>query len=150
MSVYQGDPAIKITADGATLEFNEGQPVMDKGYENAVLISLFTKQNWSGNVFFRNQDQRIGSDFEASMTLPINVSGLNRRRDAAIKALEWAVTAGLFQSVDVEVTNPRAQVIMVRIRITPPFGEDVNLSLSNEGASWRFQREDPAHRRFKC
>ena len=150
MSVFQGDPAIKITADGATLEFTEGQPVMDKGFENTVLISLFTKQNWPGNVFFRNAAQRIGSDFEESLKLPLNLDGLNKRRDAAEKSLQWAIDAGLFASVDVQVTNPQGQVIMVKIRITPPSGEDVNLSLSNEGASWRFQREDPAHRRFTC
>jgi len=148
-SIYQGDPAIKIDRDGADLQFDEGQPVMDKGFENSVIISLFSKPNWPGNVLFRSESQQIGSDFEESNKLPINKDGLNARRDAASKALEWAVSDGLFQEVDVLVTNPNSNTILVSILITPPNGESVNLTLENFGSNWRFQKEDPAHRRFK-
>ena len=147
-NVFQGDPAINLTPDGATLKFTEGQPVMDKGFENAVLISLFTKQNWVGNDLFDQVDQKLGSDFEESMKLPINLDGLNRRRQAVEGALLWLKSQGKVKDIEVSVTNPSADIIIVLIEITPPSGENVNLTLENFGASWRFQRDDPAHRRF--
>lgn len=148
MSIYQGDPAIKIDADGATNVYREGQPIMDGGFENAVLISLFTKENWVGNVLTDNTSEQIGSKFEQSMKEPINIEGLNSRRDAAEKSLKWAVDDGLFKSVTVNVTNPRGNIILVNIRIEPPNGEAVNLTLDNAGANWRIQKENPAHGRF--
>ncbi len=146
--VFQGDPAINLTSDGADLKFIEGQPVMDKGYENAVLISLFTKQDWAGNDLFDQTDQKLGSDFEETMMLPINRDGLNKRRQAAENALSWLKNQGKFKDVVVTVTNPSSDIIIVDIIITPPSGENVNLTLENFGAAWRFQRDDPAHRRF--
>lgn len=148
MSTYQGDVAFKINQEGSSFKFIEGQPVMDGGFENAVLISLFTKPNWAGNEFLTLDSQKIGSDFLDSMNLPINLEGLNRRRDAASKSLEWAKQKGLFQDVFVEVTNPNSNTILVNIRITPPNGADVDLTLENVGANWRIQRDDPAHRGF--
>ena len=148
MSVFQGDPAFKIGKNGSTFEFIEGQPISDQGFENAVLISLFTKREWPGNVLFRGDSQKVGSDFEKSNALPINRAGLNSRRDAALKSLQWAINKRLFKEVFVSVTNPNSNTIIVTIRITPPNGEDVNLTLENFGQNWRFQKEDPAHRRF--
>jgi len=147
-SIYQGDPALTIEKNGSTMRFIEGQPVTDKGYENAVLISLFSKKNWIGNVLFKDGSEKIGSDFEESNKLPVNLNGLNKRRDAAVKSLQWAIDDGIFNNVAVEVTNPNGSTILVRIRITPPSGEAVNLTLENFGANWRFQRNDPAHGRF--
>jgi len=146
--VFQGDPAVNLTSDGANLKFIQGQPVMDKGFENAVLFSLFTKENWAGNDLFDQTDQKIGSDFEESMLLPINLDGINKRRQAAENALAWMKNQGKVKDVIVTVTNPSADIIIVNIDITPPNGDAVNLTLENFGASWRFQRDDPAHRRF--
>lgn len=148
MSIYQGDPALKIDKEGSTLKFIEGQPVMDGGFENAVLISLFTKRSWPGNILFNQESQKIGSDFEESMKKPINLEGLNNRRDAAEKSLQWAIDKRLFKEVIVNVTNPNGNTILVNIRITPPNGSEVSLTLQNAGANWRIQRENPAHRRL--
>ena len=46
---FQGDVAVSITEDGAKMKFINGQPVMDQGLENAVLISLFTKKGYFEN-----------------------------------------------------------------------------------------------------
>ena len=150
MSVYQGDPALLLGPDGVSFKFKEGQPEMDKGLENLVWISLFTKEGWFGNALYRKESQKLGSKFEDANKLPVNLSGLNARRDAALEALQWAITEGLFQTVEVEVTNPNGQTILVNIKITPPNGEAVDLTLSNFGNTWRFQKEDPAHRRLQC
>jgi hypothetical protein len=42
----QGDPKITMENDGADLVFRGGQPVMDSGLENAILISLFSGAEW--------------------------------------------------------------------------------------------------------
>lgn len=148
MSVFQGDPAIQITSDGANLKFIDGQPIMDKGFENAVVISLFTKQNWPGNVLFDVADEKVGSDFQESMMLPINIDGLNKRRQAAERALAWLKNSGKAKDITVTVTNPNSNIIIVNVLISPPEGDNVDLTLENFGANWIFQRNDPAHRRF--
>lgn len=147
-SVFQGDPAIKITKNGSEFVFKEGQPVSDKGFENAVIISLFTKRGWAGNTLFREAAKQIGSDFEEANNQPLNITGLNARREAALKALQWAKISKIFKDVLVEVTNPSANTIIVKIKIIPPNGEAVDLTLQNFGANWRFQKTDPAHRRL--
>ncbi len=148
MSVFQGDPAFKIDRDGSDFKFIEGQPVSDQGFENAVLISLFTKRTWPGNALFESPSQQIGSDFEEASKSPINQSGLNNRRDAALKSLQWAIDSGLFKEVFVNVTNPNSNTIIVQVRIIPPNGAEVDLTLENFGPNWRFQKDDPAHRRL--
>lgn len=148
MNIYEGDPAIQITVNGADFKFIEGQPVMDQGFENAVLISLFTEENWIGNDLFNTEAEQIGSSFLASMKLPHNREGIIARRNAALNSLEWLKTEGLFKDVFVSVTNPSGSTTLVNIRITPPNGEDVNLTLDNFGPNWRLQRDNPAHRRF--
>lgn len=148
MNNFSGDPAFKIDKNGSTLVFREGQPVMDQGFENAVLISLLTERNWPGNALLRNESNKIGSDVQKSNKLPINRDGLNKRSDAITKALQWAKTDGLFKDVIVSVTNPSGSIILANIRIIPPNGEAVNLTLENFGLNWRMQKENPAHRRF--
>ena len=61
--IYQGDPRLFLDSDGSFLKFTGGQPVMDRGLENIVLISLFTRPGWPGNVLFQDENQKIGSDF---------------------------------------------------------------------------------------
>lgn len=148
MSAFQGDPRITIGKDGANLVFREGQPVLDRGLENAAILSLFTSENWVGNALTDVADEKIGSDFEESMKSPLNLTGLNARKQAAESALKWMKSKGLARDIDVTVSNPSGSIVIVRIVITPPQGENVNLTLENFGPNWKFQREDPAHRRL--
>lgn len=149
MSIYQGDPALIITENGSDLKFTEGQPVMDQGFENAVLIALFTKKNWAGNALFRDENQKIGSDFEDLTKDSITLDRLNDIRTEARNALKGFIDSGEFKDVEVTVTNPSANNIMVKIRITPPNGDAVDLTLENFGPNWRFQKNDPAHKRLE-
>lgn len=149
MSAFQGDPTIKFTVDGSTLKFTDGQPVMDGGYENAALISLFTEEGWVGNVFADTEAEKIGSKFLEATRRTITITSLENIRKEAISALQWLIDQRQFKSVNAEVTNPTARNIMVLITIIPPNGEAVNLTLENFGATWKFQKEDPAHRRLQ-
>lgn len=134
--MMQGDPKLILTADGSSLQFTGGQPLMDQGLENLALISLFTRPGWVGNQLIKSE---IGSDFEEAVDQPITRQSLERVRDAAVKAMD----SKLFGSVAVEVTNPTGHRINVIIRIDRT---GAALELSREGGVWYYQSLEPAHR----
>lgn len=132
----QGDPKLILTADGSTLQFTGGAPLMDRGLENLALISLFTRPDWVGNKLMKAQ---IGSDFEEAANQPITRQSLNRVRDAAVLALD----SPLFGNVEVTATNPTGHRLSVAILIERI---GATLELSREGGAWRYQTIQPAYR----
>ena len=116
--LFQGDPRLVLTPDGVDLEYQGGQPVMDQGVENHVLISLFTRaeapdtgEPWCGNAF-QPSASKLGSDFEARASQPITLAGLALVERAAASAL----SSPLFGAATVAVTNPVADYLDVRIQ----------------------------------
>lgn len=145
MDIYQGDPRLILTENGSKIIFIGGQPVMDQGLENLALISLFTKRGWVGNIFFKNPDEKIGSDFEESFNQPITLNALNDIRDAAEKALDNPA----FGNVTATVLNPESNRITVKILIQPP-GQDVfELIITKHGLNWIAQANNPAYIRVQ-
>jgi phage gp46-like protein len=144
----QGDPAIKITLDGAIMQFIGGQPIMDSGLENAVQISLFTKKGWFGNAFLKKANQQIGSDFEKRSYGPINIDSINNIEDAADNALKWFSDSKITKQIDVIVANPKADYIKTDIQIQPNAGDAIQLSFLQHGQNWINQSQNPAHARF--
>lgn len=142
--IFQGDPRLVLDENGADLPFRGGQPIMDRGLENLVLISLFTKPGWAGNVLFPDENQKIGSDFEDSTNQAITLQSLNDTRQAALEALK----NDAFADVDVEVTNPVSTRRDILIKISPPGRDQQTLLLQKNGTNWIFQKLDPAHRRL--
>jgi len=142
--IFNGDPRLILTDDGATFDFKGGQPVMDQGLENLVLISLFTRKGWAGNVLFQDVKQKIGSDFEDTANQSITLSTLNDVRQAGLLALDSEV----FGDVEIEVTNPNSLTLRVVILIRPPVGDPFSLLLVKNGTNWIFQKINPAYRRI--
>lgn len=141
---YQGDPKLVLGKDGASLVYKGGQPIMDQGIENFILISLFSAEGWAGNALIDDPDKKIGSDFEESTKGPITLSKLNDIRQAAERALQNP-TLGM---VTVNVTNPRADDIRVEIIVEPP-GQDVaTLIITRDGQLWLNQAINPANERI--
>jgi hypothetical protein len=149
--IYEGDLKIIITADGASLEFKGGQPVMDRGIENSVIIDLGTKskgieshQNgWIGNYLFNDPAQRIGTDYQDSFeNQPITLSGLATREQETKAAL----TGSIYGKIETEVTNPTSDKVINQIKVNPPAGAFL---FQNETFSklWIFQAIDPASER---
>ena len=130
---FSGDPKIYIDADGADLTFRGGQPDMDIGVENKVLIGLFTRQGWVGNDLFDQQEEHIGADFEAAAEQPVTLSALNDIRDAALKAL----ADRSYGDVDVSVENPTGTTLQVTISL--PGGQLTRLMISDNGIVWNNQ-----------
>ena len=91
---FTGDPALFIDENKTYLIVRGGQPLMDAGIYNAVIISLFTRfeadgKPWPGNLLFDTEAQQVGSDFELACQQPLTIAAFNDIRDAAEKALAW-------------------------------------------------------------
>jgi len=143
---FAGDPCIQVTQDGATMLFIGGQPVLDQGFENAVNISLFTRPNWFGNVFFKKNSEKIGSDYqdECEKTI-VNITSINNITDAAERALKWMKDNGLADKINVTVANPKTDYIKTNIEISPPNSGNQNFLFTKNGANWIGQAQNPAH-----
>ncbi|GAH42746.1 unnamed protein product [marine sediment metagenome] len=144
---FQGDPAIKIEMDGATMKFIDGQPVLDQGLENAALISLFTKPGWWGNTLEQDENKKIGSNFERQRTI-VDVQTINDVNDDADAALKSMKDSGLVSKFDITVTNPYTDQIYVGIIFYPPGQDAQELLLLKNGMNWINQAKNPAHERF--
>ena len=140
---FDGDPKLIVTKNGSTLKYVNGQPVMDQGFENQVNISLLTT-SWIGNIFFDNESERIGSEFEEATKKTITLSSLT---DIERKA-EEALVSIYFGSIIALVTNPVANKLDVNINIKPNVGEGGNILLSNNGNNWISQAKYPANERI--
>lgn len=140
--IFQGDPAIKITPNGATLTYIGGQPILDSGIENQALISLFTAKDWPGN-FLLPPESQIGSDFEKLASGPITLSKLSLIE----KSAESALKAPIFGKVTAVASNPESWITAVNIKIEPPGGRAFEISLVSNGQNWINQAENPAHER---
>jgi hypothetical protein len=140
---YQGDPKLILSENGATMRFSGGQPVMDQGLENFVLISLFSGPGWVGNFFIRNQSEKIGSDFEDKALGTRTLSSLRLVQDAGEKAL----TNTLFEDVQVTVINPQNNFLQADFLLKPPNQDEQKLKLTRNSANWINQSKDPAYLR---
>lgn len=126
----QGDPKIGIGPNGAYLNWIDGQPQMDQGLENSVLIGLFTSPGWAGNKFLAG-DEQIGSNFEISAHGPITRSKLSEIEQEAVLAL-----SGPLYEVSAGASNPTGHRLDVTIGLRPP-GADMSLVvLSRNGRNW--------------
>jgi phage gp46-like protein len=147
---FQGDIAVKITEDGAKMKFINGQPVMDQGLENAVLISLFTKKGYWGNSLITEESKKIGSDVEITALEPIvSIQSVNNMTDVIDKALSWMTDTKLSQDNDIIVTNPSSNNLRATIKITPPGRDSQTLLFLKNGLNWIGQATNPASERMK-
>lgn len=135
---FQGDPRLVMTQNGTRLQFVGGQPLMDRGLENLVLISLFTHEGWCGNRLMKTP---IGSGFMPACNQPITRQSINRVRAAA----EAALVNPALGRVAVTVTNPTGQQLRVHIVVEPPASNPQELVLTRNGANWYSQRTEPAY-----
>lgn len=153
MTIYNrfaGDPAVTITPDGAKMKFINGQPVVDQGLENAVLISLFTRRGYWGNSLISEESKKIGSDVEVTALEPIvSIQSVNNMTDAIDRALKWMTDTKLSQDNDITVTNPSSNNLRATIKITPPGRDSQTLLFLKNGLNWIGQALNPAHTRMK-
>lgn len=137
--IYQGDPKLYITEEGADFNYpdNVAQPEMEQGLENLTILSLFTRENWEGNFYLKNDNQKIGSDYEETAEKPITLSNIELLRQSTIRALSNPA----FGSVESVVTVPSVNQKNNVIKISPP-GKDIETIILNQnGLNWLLQAE---------
>lgn len=144
---YQGDPKMILDEQGSDLVFRGGQPVMDRGLENAALISLQTRPGWAGNILFRKPSEKIGSKYELSLEQPITITSLNTVRNAAKEALQWLLDQKIASKIEVAVSNPTGQRTKTIAIISPLSRDLLILLLTKNGMNWIAQKLDPANLR---
>jgi len=142
----QGDPKIAMLDDGADLVFRGGQPVMDSGLENAVLISLFSGAEWFGNAFAQ-PSARIESRFYPLTLKAITLSRLAELERAVKADLSSLVAQGIIAEPAVRASNPSGERLVVEIKVSPPGAETETILLSRYGANWSVQTTHPANTR---
>lgn len=147
MSIYlEGDPKLVMTQDGVDIVVRNGQPAMDRGFENAVMISLFTDENYWGNILARSDSEIIGSPHFKDATGPITLSKLAQIEQSINESLKW-IQENNIGTVESIVTNPISDMIVEIIKIKQPDSESV-FTASNIGGSWINQANDPAYKRI--
>jgi len=145
---YQGDPKLTLDENGANLTFKGGQPEMDRGLENAALISLHTREGWAGNVYQRSPANRIGSKYEKTLEKPITLQVFNDVRNAAKSALQWMIDNRVASTVEAEVNNPTGKQVATMVLIQPPSDDPLVLLQTKNCLNWISQKLDPAHLRI--
>jgi phage gp46-like protein len=154
-NIYEGDPRLYLSPDGLYLDFRGGQPIMDAGLENTIIIPLITRnkakysqKSWVGNLVFPNRAVHIGSDFEEGLEQPITISSLEDVKQRAEKALQFMIDSGLASEIIVEVANPVGYRTEISILVRPPNLPEFELLLVKNGINWVVQRKDPTYTRF--
>lgn len=145
-NLYQGDPKITLDQNGADIVWKSGQPVMDSGLENAVLIALFSAEDWFGNAYAQ-PSEAIGSKFYPETQKAITASQLGVIQAAAAADLKKLVDDGLIAEPEITVTNPRSNRLDVLIISRPPAEDAQAILLSRYGENWRIQTISPANQR---
>jgi hypothetical protein len=131
---FQGDPKLFLTANGADLSVSGGQPLMDKGIENHVQISLFTREGWAGNNYLK-QNEKMGSSFEKDSSGVIRARTTNDVRQSCINALKNPA----FGESECTVTNPESNTLVVTYVVRPKSNDPQVFIFEKNGANWREQ-----------
>ena len=138
---YSGDPRIILTPEGADIDYEGGQPIMDQGLENQSIIQLFTDSDWIGNLLLESRYQ-VGSKFEASIDgQALTLSGLAATENLATIAL----TSPAFPELTVTATNPQSDRVKLVVTLGPG---QAPLNFLRAGANWQAQAQSPASARL--
>ncbi len=120
---YQGDPKLTISPyeDGG-INYILGQPDMDTGLENFVIISLGTKKGWWGNLLFDQETKKIGSDYDELSHSILNFNQLRKIEKETEKILDNMKQLGIAESIESTVNNPQVDRTENTIKIKKPSG----------------------------
>lgn len=119
MIIYDGDPKLYDTGDGANLLITDGQPFMDEGLENAVFISLFSSSNWWGNSV-SSKSEKMESIFETVLTRTLTNQTRLDAEEFARAALSWMTSDGVADKITVTATIPSVGFLGLVIKIEQP------------------------------
>lgn len=135
---YEGDPKLYLEENGSYLDFRSGQPIMEKGIENAILIILFSDSDWYGNSFFSD---KVGSSFLKSLEGPLTVNKIAQIEVDGIAALQPLVESSAISELNFSISVISSLQLRITILIKRPNKPISELVLLRNGVNWIFQIE---------
>lgn len=145
---YQGDPRLIFELEGVTLSVKAGQPIMDQGFENVVLLDLFVDPEWWGNYVETDETKKIGSNFESVAREAATVDGIYKTQEAAKAALQHMIDENLASDVITAARNPSGSKVELAVLIKAPGSDLYTLLATKHGPNWLAQRDYPAYKRI--
>ena len=136
----QGDVKIFMLPGGIEIIYEGGQPIMDSGLENMILILLFTERGWPMNKLLPISEQ-IGSDYLAECRKPINIGQIRKIEIAAGAALAPIENNGVGKISDLSVRMISGSQIFLSFIVNPPGANPEQIQLSGFGNNWQMQKE---------
>jgi len=141
---YSGDILKIMTADGSTIQVQDGDALRDRGISNAVKYSVLVRDHFA-NIFAINDNQVLESNFEELHDEPITVDNLLNIEDSARKSLEWMVNDGSASRIEADCTVDNDGARHTEIRIFPPGeGDPLEFKISKYSGNWEFQALNPS------
>lgn len=112
----EGDP--KLYFDGAISDLkNEGgQPVMDSGLENALLISAFTDPGYWGNSIAKSGEE-IGSGVGELLRSPLTSKTRLDIEESIKESLAWMIRDQVATKINVRAVISGSGVLKVLIEV---------------------------------
>lgn len=135
----QGDVKIFLLPSGHEIIYQSGQPVMDSGLENSVIIYLFTEKGWALNKILPVEKQ-IGSGFLEACRQPITIDQIREIEIEAEAALSPFDTLGFGKVIDLSVRMKTGSQIFLTLDIEKPGGDQESFELSGYAENWRMQK----------
>ncbi len=135
---FEGDVLLVETDDGADIVIENGQIVSSENAQTAVFLSLFggndedadgrEKESWWGNEIAGTAlAERVQSGFLAEITgKAITSSMLQKSKAAAESDLQWLISEGFADSVEVEVKATDRNMLFVNVKALKNGGQVIN------------------------
>ena len=137
----QGDVLMFQTNDGGEVTFIDGQPIMTRGFETAVYLSLFggnreddgsegNNLQWWGNFIVTDPMEKYKSETQYQLLkLPITSSSLLRLEEAAKKDLQWMLDDKIASNIEVSASSPELNLVRFDIKINAE-GKEENFNFT--------------------
>jgi hypothetical protein len=143
-TIEEGDPKLFFGANGATLSFINGLPVMDNEFENVVNLQILVNSDSPLNRLSSSIDETIGSNLPVEIQKTITRDQMQIVESAAVDALSSLVDQGIFKSVSARMAYITNEGYGLELTITPPVGSDKKLSFVRYNENWISRQSLPS------
>lgn len=142
----QGDIAIFQTPDGGDISIINGEPVMDGGFESAVYLSLFAGgENTHWIEEYQDKSEKLNSRFYNFINGNAkSVENLNRAEELAKQDLNWFLTDGIADTLNLTITSTDKSRILLSYELLL---DGKKLSENTYNINWGYQESSPANKR---
>jgi len=143
----QGDIYIYLTEDGAEISVINGEPVMDGGFESAVLISLFANENkdhWMNEYMSENEKMK-GNFYSFIKNTAKTLTTMRKAEELAKLDLQWLIDTGAADDVQITIISESPIRINMEVNVLANGNTILNRIY---GVNWLYQKNDPASGRI--